>query len=288
MAEYFIQDTTLTAIANAIRDGDGTTEPIAVTDIGSRVGNLIKTLNCKFKDSGITTVTSEIFPNITKIGREVFSLCEQLTTVDLPNVVEIGESTFGGCSNLTSINLPNLVTADMASFIACTSLETLDLPKLENIRDNTIQPGLSASGTFSNCTNLKTLRVPMLKIVPVAGFVNCKSLTELILPSVQGVGMEAFVNCDVLAKVDFSSLVAINMSSFKKCPLLTTVIIRTNSVPDRSTSALFKETPINDGTGYIYVPASLVDAYKTHTKWRDVASQIRAIEDYPEICNPTE
>ena len=38
------------------------------------------------------------------------------------------------------------------------------------------------------------------------------------------------------------------------------------------------------GTGYVYVPASLIETYKTATNWSAFANQFRAIEDYPEIC----
>lgn len=48
----------------------------------------------------------------------------------------------------------------------------------------------------------------------------------------------------------------------------------------------FTGTPIASGTGYIYVPSALVDTYKT--KWSAFANQIRAIEDYPEICGGEE
>jgi hypothetical protein len=46
---------------------------------------------------------------------------------------------------------------------------------------------------------------------------------------------------------------------------------------------IFASTPIASGTGYIYVPAALVDSYKGATNWSTYAAQIRAIEDYPEI-----
>lgn len=36
--------------------------------------------------------------------------------------------------------------------------------------------------------------------------------------------------------------------------------------------------------GYIYVPAALIDEYKTATNWATFADQFRAIEDYPDIC----
>jgi hypothetical protein len=46
----------------------------------------------------------------------------------------------------------------------------------------------------------------------------------------------------------------------------------------------FNNTPIKSGTGYIYVPATLIDSYKSATNWSTYAAQFRAIEDYPEIC----
>lgn len=36
--------------------------------------------------------------------------------------------------------------------------------------------------------------------------------------------------------------------------------------------------------GYIYVPRDLIETYKVSTNWVTYANQLRAIEDYPEIC----
>ena len=46
-----------------------------------------------------------------------------------------------------------------------------------------------------------------------------------------------------------------------------------------STNA-FTGTPIASGTGYIYVPAVLIDSYKAATNWSTYAAQFRALEDY--------
>ena len=42
----------------------------------------------------------------------------------------------------------------------------------------------------------------------------------------------------------------------------------------------FGGTPIASGTGYIYVPSTLVETYKTATNWSTFANQFRALEDY--------
>ena len=48
-------------------------------------------------------------------------------------------------------------------------------------------------------------------------------------------------------------------------------------------TSAFKDTPIESGTGYVYVPSALVDSYKSATNWSTYADQIRAIENYPDI-----
>lgn len=97
----------------------------------------------------------------------------------------------------------------------------------------------------------------------------------------------SFYNCVNLAKIDFDVLEEIVTADFYKCSALTTVIIRSPVVCTLRTSNAFKSTPIEAGTGYIYVPAALVDSYKAATNWSVYADQIRAIEDYPDICGGT-
>ena len=50
----------------------------------------------------------------------------------------------------------------------------------------------------------------------------------------------------------------------------------------KSTGALLN-TPIAQGTGYIYVPKNLMEQYKVATNWTLYATQFRAIEDYLDI-----
>ena len=63
-----------------------------------------------------------------------------------------------------------------------------------------------------------------------------------------------------------------------------TVIVRGTTVAKLGTNNVFSKTPLESGNGYIYVPAALVDSYKSATNWSVFADQIRAIEDYPDIC----
>lgn len=104
-----------------------------------------------------------------------------------------------------------------------------------------------------------------------------------ILISVLG----SFIGCSKLEKIDFDVLEEIKDADFYQCSALSAVIIRSPAVCTLSDSNAFKSTPIASGTGYIYVPAALVDSYKAATNWSVYADQIRAIEDYPDICGGT-
>ena len=97
----------------------------------------------------------------------------------------------------------------------------------------------------------------------------------------------SFMSCSNLEKIDFDVLEEMQDADFYQCSALTAVIIRSPVVCTMSDSNAFKLTPIESGTGYIYVPAALVDSYKAATNWSVYAGQIRAIEDYPDICGGT-
>ena len=97
----------------------------------------------------------------------------------------------------------------------------------------------------------------------------------------------SFMGCSNLAKIDFDVLEEMKDADFYQCSALTAVIIRSPAVCTMSDSNAFKLTPIASGTGYVYVPAALVGSYKAATNWSVYADQIRAIEDYPDICGGT-
>ena len=78
---------------------------------------------------------------------------------------------------------------------------------------------------------------------------------------------------------------SIGSYAFCGCSKLTTLILRSETMCTLSNTNAFSSTPIESGTGYIYVPRALVDSYKAASNWSTYANQIRAIEDYPLICD---
>lgn len=115
-----------------------------------------------------------------------------------------------------------------------------------------------------------------------AGIIE-RSATEIKCDSATSVGERAFQEYLGLTKVDLPNIVKVSPYAFDGCQILNTVILRNSVICELMDASAFTNTPIENGTGYIYVPAALIDSYKTATNWSTYAAQLRAIEDYPEI-----
>lgn len=117
-------------------------------------------------------------------------------------------------------------------------------------------------------------------------FYNCTALNKAVFGAVSSVADRAFEGCTALTTADFHAATSIGTYAFDGCIALTALILRSETMATLSRTNAFTSTPIASGSGYIYVPAALVDSYKTATNWSTYAAQIRAIEDYPEVCDP--
>jgi hypothetical protein len=188
----------------------------------------------------------------TSIGVYAFSGCEWLKTINAPNVTSIGGHAFYSCRNLNSINFPLVTEIGSLGFCGC-SMDSADFPLLTEINMQ----------VFNGCFNLK----------------------EVYFPLVTALGNKAFSGCNQLETADFPLLTNISTLVFNSCIALTSLYLRhPDTVCYLAGTNSFDNTPIASGTGYIYVPSELVDAYKAAKKWSTFASQIRGIDGH--IDNP--
>ena len=166
-------------------------------------------------------------------------------------------TSLGKCFNenttVTSVSCANVVTVRRNAFNACTSVTSIDLP---------------------SCTS-----------IDYGGLGNCAKLTDVNLPALKTVVQYTFSDDSALSKLRLPSLKNTHYGTFYKCTSLAALILPGSFVTAQSAmdNTLYN-TPIVNGTGYIYVPRDLVDTYKAATNWSAVAEQFRAIEDYPDVC----
>jgi hypothetical protein len=137
--------------------------------------------------------------------------------------------------------------------------------------------------SFAGWNALKTIDLPNLVTIGNYAF-NNSGITRAVFPKVTSVGTSSLYNCTSLTFVDLPVVEEIDSQAFGYSSKLVTLIIRSPNVATLGNTNVFNSTPIKSGTGYIYVPRSLVDSYKAASNWSTYAAQIRAIEDYPDIA----
>ena len=90
---------------------------------------------------------------------------------------------------------------------------------------------------------------------------------------------EMFYYCNQLALVDIKTGY-VTPGTFNSCSALVALVMRATAVATLGATGAFTGTPIEAGTGYIYVPRDLIASYESATNWSTYAGQFRAIEDY--------
>ena len=111
-----------------------------------------------------------------------------------------------------------------------------------------------------------------------------RTVTEYQENRISKIGQRAFYNCTALTVVDVPNVTTIGISALGECTALEALILRSDTIVTMENTNALEKTGIATGTGFVYVPSALVAGYQAATNWSTYANQIRAIEDYPDIC----
>lgn len=177
--------------------------------------------------TGVTdkTITHISIPsNVTKIGDEAFSNCQNLIDINFPDSMQsIGEGAFAGCSSLKNISFSRLEQDNYSFgdsvFDGCVNLESINLPY-----------GLTRipECTFRGCTALVEIDIPNTVVeIGDAAFVSCSSMKVIDIPcSVLSIGDVAFENCCSLNEVYLpDDIEVIGYGAFRNCSSIETLVI---------------------------------------------------------------
>ena len=247
----------ITAIADAIRSKTGKEDKLTLGQMATEIESIQTGGNNQIDDI-IAGKMIDVVSDVTNIAAYAFNYSNYLQSASFPNLVTVQVSSFGNCIKLASVYMPNVTSISYGGFNNCQSLTAFDFSKIETLGGNSF---------------------------------NKSKITEAILPNLTKFGSSGdFSSCINLAKVVIGKKVTIPNSTFGGCSALDTLILRGETKSTLSAVNAFTNTPIANGTGYIYVPKALLsdeDAtkdYRRATNWITFAEQFRAIEDYPEIC----
>ena len=262
---------------------------------------------------GCENLTSVTIPNsVTSIGIQAFYGCSGLTSVTIPNsVTSIGDEAFRGCQSLTSINIPNSVTSIgsrvfpsrrnglnvyITDLISWCNIDRVinDLSESpvsytlylndKEIKDlvipnNVIEIGKKA---FFGCSSITSVTIPnSVEIIGWSAFNGCENLTSVTIPnSVTIIGQQAFERCSNLTSVTIpNSVKNIYSSAFSGCNNLKTVTCLTKEALTNATSIFGSNAVLSEAT--LYVPSSLVSAYKAITPWNKFGKILAIVDIVP-------
>lgn len=183
-------------------------------------------------------------------GGDIDALVARTITEYESDVIEsVSNYAFYDCSEMTRVSAPNVKTILDLAFAYCTALSSIDFPHVENI----------ALQAFYECRSLASVNTPNLSYLKNQVFRSCRALKRIELNNCTNIGSMCFF-----------------MSG------ITTLILGAPTVCTLGHTDAFAGTPIVNGTGYIYVPDDLVEAYKGATNWSTFASQIKGLSELPE------
>ena len=190
-----------------------------------------------------------------------------ITKVVLPECIYIENSAFYSYSLLSQVSLPMCSYIGASAFYRCYSLSQVNLPVCSYIENN----------AFYGCSSLSQVNLPVCSYISNSVFFNCFLLSQVSIPLCEYIGSGAFRTCSLLS-LSLPVCSYIGGLAFYGCSSLSIITIGYSGICSLGDARVFETTQITSSTGSIYVPASLVDAYKSANYWSHFSNRIFPIE----------
>lgn len=295
MKEYLIiEKPTLGDICDAVREKEGSTEPIPVNALADRIGalqigggenKLIPVL-----EGTVTELTAEDLKGLTKLGENAFAQRTALIKVELPDsVVSIDGYAFQN-TGLTDLTIgKGLATVNHDGFSVCRALQNVYYNgSLVDYCNITFTGSTSSPFTSTNASNttlyikqdgaykpIENIVIPsVVTEVKNYTFQKCLSLKSVVIEEgATRIGIFAFYSCSNITNVIIPKTVTeigtggLNVGSSISSKKATLTFLSTN--PPTLTSTLNERN-----LKKIIVPKGCAEAYKTATNWSNVADYI--------------
>ena len=214
--------------------------------------------------SGTTKAIASDFTDYLSVSKS------DITGVSLPECKYLMKSTFVGMSlnsvylpecellygytfqsvPISSIDLPKCKRMIQNDFNLCQNLQNINLPQCDYLGPQ----------TFKMCVNLKSIDLPLCTTVGANAFDSCFNMSSVSLPMCKYVGPNAFHSTLALSSVNLPVCSRIDRNAFDG--IIETLVLGYNSVVTIPSIGIF-----TGNIPSIFVPASLVEAYKADSNW---------------------
>lgn len=295
MTKKVINDATLEAIADAIREKTGDSNAMTPLEMPTEIENIpTGGMDETFKNlmngtaTGVVTLSGSDYVNMGSIMITLGANRNSVTELHLPNTENFDSFSANG----------GLISYDTSGNSV---LQVLDIPKCKSIYLNNNTRSTS-QGSF---TNLTTINAP--KLEKIGGLLRSSQIVDLYLPELKSCNLQIYnvqslktikfpkfqnptINswlqyCSNVERAEFgnNSLGGTNVyfrAGTFNGTALNALVLRYNTNANLSNANALANTPIASGTGYIYVPRALINTYQSATNWTTYSSNFRAIEDY--------
>lgn len=290
-----IQESTLTAIGNAIRAKIGSAELLSPSAMATAIAG-IETgggggssadlsaqdlRNLEYINKRIGGVAHEYYNptstilSLTTDDYSFMSYDKTLTSVNLPNMPEMSKYAFAGCENLASVNLDSLTY--LRDYMFDSGIKNTSTP-LDLKLPSVTQRDKTCSYAFRYCRALRSVYMP-----------NYYRSSEDMNSSTLNKGM--FYGCSNLESVLINYVYQLGSTSKSYAPFYNCNNIKRLVITDKLNAPVMAPylnehqygdtNPFKTGDAYFYVPASMVSTYQNASNWKThYAEHIRAIEDY--------
>lgn len=287
MADYKVTDTQLSSIANAIRTRGGTSAPLefpaafvsAIENIPS--GSSPVLVSKSISQNGTYNPSddnadaySQVVVNVSGGGSDDNFLitCKAMSgSIYDTNLSVVPGSLFSNNNYITGVEMTSASLIQSSAFCNCRGITAISFPACVSV----------GGSAFNQCVNLASVYLPICETISSSAFnVCCNKLKEVDLPMCRTIGERAFSSCWSLEKVTLRSCTTIGGWAFYRCSRLTELTILTESVCRLlDGGSTFDDSGLYDSYytgryGSVYVPASLVEIYKSAAYWSAISDRI--------------
>ena len=235
---------------------------------------------------GDTNIHTIYLPNCKTINNDAFNNCTQLSEFNLPELSYCGKRAFKN-TLVQSIYLPNCSFLDDGAFENCYVLTDINIPLCNRLGNSVFQGcrelsivslDVSVFGihTFRNCSSLTSVYLQNCSTTTDGMFANDRNLVDISLPNCGYIYDYTFISCYTLPSITLEQCSQIGNYAFNYCSSLSEITIKYSSVCTNRNGNLFNGC---SSLTAIYVPSSLVDAYKSAPNWSFYSSMIFPISE---------